>query len=155
MSREEWWEKVGSSMVRGEEWWDHWFLGMARYAATASKDPSTQVGSVIVDSRRVVKGIGYNGLPRGVCDAAERLSNREMKYKFVVHAEANALLNSSDTKGCTVYCTLHPCTSCSGLLIQAGISRVVCPPSNVRWAEDANTAKIMLAEAGVELVIYG
>ena len=35
--------------------WDKWFLGLAQYVSTASKDPSTKVGAVIVDAdRRVV-----------------------------------------------------------------------------------------------------
>ncbi|NCA14162.1 MAG: hypothetical protein EBS89_08535, partial [Proteobacteria bacterium] len=72
--------------------WDRWFLGLAHYVSTASKDPSTKVGAVIVDAERRVVSVGYNGLPRGVEDSEERLHNREVKYKMIIHAERNAIL---------------------------------------------------------------
>ncbi|MEG1463000.1 MAG: cytidine deaminase, partial [Anaerorhabdus sp.] len=45
--------------------WDQYFMGLAHLSALRSKDPSTQVGAVIVDSTNRVVSIGYNGLPRG------------------------------------------------------------------------------------------
>jgi dCMP deaminase len=134
--------------------WQEWFMGLARYVATASKDPSTQVGAVITEPNRIIRGMGYNGFPRGVIDTRDRLTDREKKYKYVVHAEANALCNSrGDVEGCTMYCTLHPCAACAGLIIQAGIQTVYCTPHNERWAEDATVAKTMFEEAGVDLVV--
>lgn len=58
--------------MRPDGWWDDWFLGMAEYVASASKDPSTRTGCVIVRPDRTVGSVGYNGLPRGVHDQAER-----------------------------------------------------------------------------------
>ena len=46
--------------------WDRRFLKIAREGATWSKDPSTQVGAVIVDQDQRVVSLGYNGPPRGV-----------------------------------------------------------------------------------------
>ena len=48
--------------------WDHRFLGLAQFIAGWSKDPSTQVGSVIADRMRRVVATGFNGLPSGVED---------------------------------------------------------------------------------------
>lgn len=47
--------------------------------------------------------------------------------RYVVHAEANALLNTntSSITGATIYVTMIPCNNCAKLLIQAGISEVV------------------------------
>ena len=135
--------------------WQTWFLGMARHVATASKDPSTKVGAVVADEQRRVCGVGYNGFARKVNDHPARLENREVKYKYVVHAEVNAILNSrGGSDGCTIYCTLHPCSSCASFIVQAGITKVVCPPQTIeRWAEDAKIAAEILTEGGVKLLL--
>ena len=75
--------------------WDKRFLDLAEHVAGWSKDPSTQVGCVIVNDKRVVVGLGYNGFPRGVEDTPERLNDRPTKYLMVQHAEVNAILNGS------------------------------------------------------------
>ena len=138
--------------------WDIRFLEMAHLVSTWSKDPSTRVGCVLVDSQRIVRGLGYNGFPRGVCDHDERLSDRARKYHFVQHAEPNAITNASgNTAGCTAYVTHHPCAQCTGLLIQAGIRRIVthAPEGGLleRFAESFEASREMIAEAGVETVL--
>jgi dCMP deaminase len=136
--------------------WDNRFLGLARHVAQWSKDPSTKCGTVIVDANRIVVGIGYNGFPRGVNDSPARYADRDTKYKFVVHAEANALMNSNGSvRGCTAYVwPVPPCAECTKLLIQSGISRVVslAPHSKFyeRWEDSITAASEMLAEAGVD-----
>jgi dCMP deaminase len=136
--------------------WDNRFLGLARHVAQWSKDPSTKCGTVIVDANRIVVGIGYNGFPRGVNDSPARYEDRDTKYKYVVHAEANALMNANNSvRGCTAYIwPVPPCAECTKLLIQSGISRVVSPvPSEAfheRWKDSISTATEMLAEAGID-----
>ena len=137
--------------------WDKWFLGLAQYVSTASKDPSTKVGAVIVDENRIVRGMGYNGFPRGVDDSPERYNERELKYKLVVHAEVNACVNSiGNIKGGTIYVwpTLmvpNVCPECCKVVIQSGIRRVVGyeGPTNERWQSMAEISSMMLKEAGV------
>src|ERR1043166_7175104 len=73
------------------EKWDKRFLNMAALVSSWSKDPSTQVGAVIVDDQRVVVGTGYNGFPRGAAARPERDAERETKYKMIARAEANAV----------------------------------------------------------------
>lgn len=125
--------------------WDRRFLKLAELVASWSKDPSTRVGAVIVDDLRLVRGLGYNGFPRGVADD-DRLRKKETKYPLVVHAEANAILNSNGSvRGCTLYSTQIPCHECCKLLIQAGISWVVFPSNVKRWEE----VLPFLKEAGV------
>ena len=51
--------------------WADKFIGLAQHVATWSKDPSTQVGAVLVDRRMRVIGMGYNGFPRGYEAKAE------------------------------------------------------------------------------------
>jgi dCMP deaminase len=134
--------------------WDKRFLELAKFIAQWSKDPSTKTGAVIVDSKRRIVSVGYNGFARGVQDLPERLENRETKYKMVVHCEVNALLSATrSVEGCTLYTwPFMSCAPCSSLVIQAGIKRCVAPIStNERWIKDFELAQQMFSEAGVNL----
>ncbi|MEC8672013.1 MAG: CMP deaminase, partial [Candidatus Thermoplasmatota archaeon] len=44
--------------------WDQRFLELAKQISTWSKDPSTQVGCVVVGPDREIRSTGFNGLPR-------------------------------------------------------------------------------------------
>ena len=48
--------------------WDEYFMGVAFLSSMRSKDPSTQVGSVIVDTDHKIVSLGYNGMPSGIDD---------------------------------------------------------------------------------------
>lgn len=139
--------------------WDEKGIGLAKHIATWSKDPSTQAGAVILDGEHRVASLGYNGFPRGVKDLPERLTNREVKYRMVVHAESNALLFArGPVRGGTIYVwPFMPCATCAAKLIQAGIARVVAPPTPPdlaeRWGADLEITKQMFHEAGVTLDI--
>lgn len=138
-------------MNRDQGWWDQWFLGMAKYVSSASKDPSTQVGAVIVDPMKRVVSMGFNGFPQGVSDD-ERLNDRAQKYEIVVHAETNCVLFAQrPVKGCAIYVwPLPPCSRCASILIQAGIKRVVSPPATERWEASCAMSASLFKEAGVE-----
>lgn len=136
--------------------WDRRFLQLARHVSAWSKDPSTQVGAVIT-KENVIVSIGYNGLPRNVEDLPERYENRELKYKMIVHGEVNAIISAAQNlKNCTLYTwPFMPCSVCSGLVIQSGITRVVTPHNdNPRWKESFELTKTMFKEAGVVLDEY-
>jgi len=136
--------------------WDGRFWDLASLVAGWSKDPSTQVGAVIVNKNRQVLGLGYNGFPRGVIDDPERYNNREAKLMFVAHAERNALDNTfTSSEGATLYSTLFPCTDCAKGIIQRGIKRVVTTaPSETQWQRfNCEFSKTMFEEAGVELAL--
>lgn len=145
-------------MSRGTEWWDKWFIGLAKYVASASKDPSTQTGAVIVDPKNRIVSVGYNGFPRGVEDKEERYQDRDLKYKLIVHCERNALLFAGKlVDGCTLY--TYPflsCSVCAAMVIQSGITRCVAPmlPDRLkeRWGEDVKLSMQMFLEANVEIV---
>lgn len=136
--------------------WDQRFLMLARTVASWSKDPSTQVGAALVRPDRTVASLGFNGFPRGVDDAHERYECRELKYLMTVHAECNAMHHARDPslEGYTLYTApLLPCATCAGLIIQAGITRVVSSQVNydTRWALEQETAMRMFHEAGVSV----
>ena len=136
--------------------WDWRFMDLASHVAGWSKDPSTKVGAVIVNEKRQVLGMGYNGFPRGVDDYFQRYENREVKLMLVAHAERNALDNTfTDSEGATLYSTLFPCTDCAKGIIQRGIKRVVTTkPSETQYQRfNCKFSKLMFEEAGVELVV--
>lgn len=139
--------------------WDERFLDLSDRIAIWSKDPSTQVGAVIVRSNRTLVSIGYNGFPRGVEDTFERYEDRETKYQMVVHAEINAILTATEElNGCTLYVSpLHPCPQCAAAIIQVGIKRVVSRVNRREdWKERLAVSQKMFEEAGVQLdVIQG
>ena len=136
--------------------WDKRFIEMAENAARWSKDPSTKVGSIIVDDDKRVISVGYNGFPKGV-DDDDRLNDRDAKYKLIIHAERNALLFANkDVKGCHIYTyPFMPCSVCAAMIIQAGIKRVVTLENdNTRWQDDFEISRRLFREAGVLLVEY-
>lgn len=129
--------------------WDKRGMGLARLVSTWSKDPSTKVGAALMDEHHRVLGVGYNGFPRGVEDDW-RLRTREVKYSLIVHAEVNAILNSGDPKGATLYCTHFPCNECAKFIVQSGIAEVVAPKEDLEgWKDSQNIAMTMLVEGGI------
>ncbi len=135
--------------------WDEWFLDLADFVAARSKDPSTKVGAVITRGDHTVASFGFNGLPRGVADTEERLNDRELKYKLVVHAELNAILSLREPiqPDYMMYCSLPPCSNCAAAMINAGIRNVTVDGSidvPDRWLENMTLARQILEEAGVK-----
>lgn len=118
---------------------DECFMEIAKIVAKRSKDPKAQNGACIASSDNRILSAGYNGFP--YVDQDEYGNNDDLypwtrsedfeedKLSYVVHAEANALLNfrgiSREMEGATIYVTQIPCNECAKLIIQAGIKRVV------------------------------
>jgi dCMP deaminase len=139
--------------------WDIFYLNMARFVSTKSKDPSTQTGAVIVRPDRSVCSVGFNGFPRGMKDDPALYADRENKYSRIVHCEMNALLLSHDeqVKGYTLYTwPFSSCDRCAVHLIQAGIQRFVfsaiTPEKASRWGHSSALAQDYMREAGCEVV---
>lgn len=137
--------------------WHKRFFDLAKLVSTWSKDPSSQVGAVIVDDKKRIVSVGFNGFPFGVKDSDERLNDRSIKYEIIVHAEANAILTARNSvKDCTIYVHPYlPCSRCAGAIIQAGIKKVIVEDREIpeRWLENFTLAKAILQEAGVEVEI--
>lgn len=136
--------------------WDRRFVQLARHIAAWSKDPSTKVGCVVVGPDGEIRSTGFNGFPRGIDDSAERLTNRELKYPLICHAEENAIMHAArigvSLRGCTAYVTWPPCTRCARSLVQAGV-REVTYPANLeipeRWKDDFEMSMGMFQEADI------
>ena len=135
--------------------WDDYFMGISLLSAMRSKDPSTQVGACIVNKENKIVGIGYNGFPKGCSDDElpwNREGNNELekKYLFVVHAEQNAILNSTtNLKNCRMYVALFPCNECCKLIIQSGIKEIIYLDDKYAETDSVKASKIMLNMAKV------
>jgi len=136
--------------------WDERFIRMANMIATWSKDPSSQIGCVIANDKKVL-ATGYNGFPKNILDDPERLSNREIKYGLIIHAEMNAIYNAAfhgvPLVGATMYVAGLPiCSDCAKGVIQVGIKRVVMDAdlNNKKWADSWLKTKKMFRESKVE-----
>lgn len=137
------------------------FIPVVKAIAQLSKDRSTKVGAIVLGVDYEIVSTGWNGFPRGINDDKAERHERPLKYRLTSHAEENCVAQAArvgvSLKGCTLLVTsLFPCTTCSRLIIQSGIVRVLAPsvPVNERWNEEGEIALAMLKEAGVEVQYY-
>ena len=133
--------------------WDEYFMGVALLAAKRSKDPNTQVGACIVNKNKRILSTGYNGFPYGCSDDTFSWDRdgSDTKYKYVVHAELNAILNAGgkDLSGSRLYVDLFPCNECAKAIIQSGIAEIVYLYDKYADTEETIASKKMLNAAGV------
>lgn len=145
-----------------QETWDGFFFDIIGVAKTKSKDRASKIGTVIVGPDNEIRTVGFNGFPRGVDDSVNARHERPAKYLWTEHAERNAFYTAARIGtallGCTIYLNWWPCSDCARGIIQSGISEVVIDGRDYaekeakwaeRWKEQCDTAKVMLAEAGV------
>jgi dCMP deaminase len=118
--------------------WEVYHLLSSKIVAKRSKDPTTQVGAILVDGLEGQIGVGYNSFPKGISDVefpwddkprekdAPELNFSETKHAYVVHSEKNAILNSSIIKlhNHKAYLTHFPEYKSVQSLIQAGITQI-------------------------------
>jgi len=139
--------------------WDQYFMDITKVVATRSTCLRRQVGAVIVKGKRLLTS-GYNGAPQGLrhCGEAGCLrtvravpSGERHELCRGTHAEQNAIVQGAlygvAIEGATLYCTHQPCTSCTKMIINAGIRRIV-----YLYPYPDELAQELLAEAGIECV---
>lgn len=143
--------------VHQSDKWKTRFLRLAYQNAAFSKDPSTQVGCIIVDTMGKPKSSGFNGMPIGVDDDNPDRQERPYKYMWYEHAERNALyFAESSLNGCILFGTHILCPDCARGVIQKGISTVIIDEVNGTssdfWKDKHETTLTMLQEAGVAFI---
>ncbi len=145
-----------------QEKWDLDYLALAKFwAKQKSKDPSTQVGAVLVgpDNTQIV--LAYNGFPQGMDDDPALYRDRNVKLSRTIHAELNAIiLSRRDLRNYTIYTwPFPPCDNCALHVMQAGIKQVVALRPTLeqkkRWGEKFELAYSHFKEANVEIKLYG
>lgn len=133
-----------------------YYLGIADSVLTRSTCLRRKYGAIIVRNDEIIS-TGYNGAPRGRanCTMLGRCTREEMKvpsgqrYELCrsVHAEMNAIISAArrDMIGASLYLVGHdakteavlsdaiPCSMCKRLIINAGISEVICRTGELEY----------------------
>jgi dCMP deaminase len=132
---------------------------MAETVAQKSKDESRKVGCVIYGPDFEVRSTGFNGFPREILEDKPERWCRPEKYRWIVHAESNAIYNAARVgvplKDCTMVIQSPPCSECAKAIIQAGIGVVVTPiehqfEGDRAWEDDFLFAEELLYKADVD-----
>ena len=113
---------------------DDFYMGMAFWMASKSKDPNTQNAAIIVAESNIIIGTGYNGPPASYKDDEldwTRDPKKINKYDHIIHAEENAIIHCPFTlliPGSTIYVTARPCKGCMLRIAHAQLRKVVFFP---------------------------
>ena len=113
---------------------DTYFLRHAAIAAQMSTCKRRSVGCVLVNARRQILAVGFNGVPSGMphcneghtCPGADAPSGTQLSACFATHAEVNAVIQCKDPYAIdTVYTTTAPCVDCTKFIMNTSAKRVV------------------------------
>ena len=152
-----------TNLLRRVPGWHAYYLAVCRSVALRSKDPTTQIGCIIVGPAHEIRSTGYNSFPRGINDYVSQRLGRPEKYLWFEHAERNAIYNAARAgtplQGCTIYVEVIPCMDCARAIVQAGIVRVVVDAdrmrqySSKRYDSEFKKVKVLFKEAGIKMEV--
>ena len=138
---------------------DTLFLSIVKLLELRSTCLRRKVGAVLVRDN-IILATGYNGVPRGLSHCQECIrdkynipSGQRMEFSRAVHAEQNVLiqcaLKQTNPESSVLYCSCLPCVTCSKMLIQAGVKKIV-------YIEDYDDGlnKEILKESNIELIQF-
>jgi len=116
--------------------WNAYFMSIAEMVAKRSTCLRRSVGAVIVKDKRIL-ATGYNGAPRNLRHCAQTGCLREQlgvksgeRHELCrgIHAEQNAIVQAAyygvPIHGAVIYCTNLPCSICTKMLINAGVTGI-------------------------------
>ena len=140
--------------------WDDYFMEVADAISKRATCGRGRSGCVIAKDRQILV-TGYVGSPQGLphCDDIGHQMKKIMHEDSsvsqhcvrTVHAEQNAICQAAKRgigiEGATLYCRMTPCRTCAMLLINCGISRVVCE----RKYHAGEESEELFDKAGIEL----
>ncbi|HDP80570.1 MAG TPA: cytidine deaminase [Spirochaetes bacterium] len=141
--------------------WDDYFMKIAADVATRATCIRRKVGAVIVKDRRILT-TGYNGAPAGITHCTPETCLRNIynvpsgeRHELCrgLHAEQNAIIQAAlhgvSIRGAVIYVTHQPCSICTKMLINSGITLFIFQhPYNDPLAQE------MMKEAGIEVRVY-
>lgn len=119
--------------------WDEYFMEIAKVAGKRSTCDRGRTSCVVVRDKQILV-TGYAGAPKGLphCDdvghqlktVTHEDGHTSQHCMRTIHAEQNAIVQAAKLgvaiEGGTVYCNMTPCAACAKLLINVGVTRVVC-----------------------------
>lgn len=142
--------------------WTDYFMDITRLVAKRSTCIRRAVGAIIVKDKRIL-ATGYNGAPQGISHCGVTGCLREkmqvpsgQRHELCrgIHAEQNAIIQAAlhgvSIKDAVLYCTNQPCSICTKMIINAGITVIYYDDG---YADDLSLE--MLAEAGVKIIKTG
>jgi len=116
--------------------WHEYFMEMAFHVAKRSTCLRRKVGAIIVKNKRILT-TGYNGPPVNLPHCNEIGCIREklnipsgQKHELCrgIHAEQNSIIQAAihgiSINNSIIYCTHHPCSICTKMLINSNISKI-------------------------------
>jgi dCMP deaminase len=141
--------------------WDEYFMEICRTVAKRATCDRGRSGCVITRDNQILV-TGYVGSPTGLphCDDVGHLFKKLIHEDGTVtnhcmrtvHAEQNAISQAAKKgvaiNGATLYCKMTPCRTCAMLIINCGITRVVCE----KRYHDSGDSLTMFKAAGVDIV---
>lgn len=134
--------------------WDEYFMLLAKVSSLRSKDPNTRVGACIINDKKRVIALGYNGMPLGndfFPWSKDAKSEKDKKYAYVIHAELNAILNTTTLlENAVLYTTLFPCSNCAKTITQTGIKEIVYEQDFYHDTEDAWISRKIFKESNIQ-----
>lgn len=143
--------------------WDEYFMEIAHTVSKRATCDRGRSGCVIVRDRQILV-TGYVGSPIGMphCDDVGH-QMKQMVHEDgsvtnhcvrTVHAEQNAICQAAklgiSLLNSTLYCRMTPCRVCAMLIINCGITRVVCEKKYHAGGESEEMFKM----AGVKLEFF-
>lgn len=143
--------------------WDEYFMEIARVVGRRGTCDRGRSGCIIARNKQILV-TGYVGSPAGLphCDeighqlkiVTHEDGHQSQHCMRTTHAEQNAIVQAAKLgiaiEGATVYAKMTPCAACAGMIINAGIKRVVCDKRYHTGFESEKMFKI----AGIELKYF-
>lgn len=134
--------------------WDNYFMEISRAVAKRATCDRGKSGCVVAKNKQILV-TGYVGSPKGLphCDEIghqmKTLTHEDgSQSKHCVrttHAEQNAICQAAKLgipiEGSTLYCKFTPCSTCAKMIINAGITRIVCEKKYHAGAESEDLFK--------------
>lgn len=140
--------------------WDEYFMEIARAVATRATCDRGRSGCVIAKDKQILV-TGYVGSPKGLphCDeighqmktTTHEDGHQTQHCVRTTHAEQNAIVQAAKLgvpiDGGTLYCKMTPCAICAKMMVNAGLTRVVCEKRYHAGGESEE----MFRQVGIEL----
>ncbi len=156
-------EQVLEKILPHRPTWDEYFMELANTASKRATCDRGRSGCVVVKDRQLLV-TGYVGSPAGLphCDEVGHLFRKTIEEDGrvtnhcvrTVHAEQNAICQAARRgialDGATLYCRMTPCRTCAMLIINCGITRVVCERKYHAGAESEE----LFRQAGVQIEFF-
>jgi dCMP deaminase len=101
-------------------------INVAKECAKRSEDLHKKVGCCIMNKEGRILSTGYNGLLPKVNMDNNFWLDRDLRRKYVIHAEINALSRvKREEEPYILATTLLPCSACASNIVSYGIKKVI------------------------------